>query len=109
MNNPMSSLDWTIIAIYLLAVVGLGVAAAFLRRKNEKGGEGGHYFLAGNTLAWPGHRIGHVRGEYFYCSSRQSRGSGLQVRAGVRQFRVDGRRHCCADGVCDTLFYVSMI
>ncbi len=53
MNSPMSHLDWMIIAIYLLAVVGLGVAAGFLRRKNERGGEGGHYFLAGNTLAWP--------------------------------------------------------
>ena len=49
----MSSLDWVIIALYLLAVVGLGVAAGFLRRTNERGGEGGHYFLAGNTLAWP--------------------------------------------------------
>jgi SSS family solute:Na+ symporter len=49
----MSSLDWLIVGIYLLAVVGLGIAAGFLRRKNEHGGEGGHYFLAGNTLAWP--------------------------------------------------------
>ncbi|MGH7975788.1 MAG: sodium:solute symporter, partial [Limisphaerales bacterium] len=53
MNEPMSHLDWTIIAIYLIAVVGLGVAAGFSRRKNERSGEGGHYFLAGNTLAWP--------------------------------------------------------
>ena len=53
MNTSVSHLDWTIIAIYLLAVVGLGVAAGFLRRKGERGGEGGHYFLAGNTLAWP--------------------------------------------------------
>src|SRR2546430_17606509 len=53
MNSGMGGLDWTIIALYLLGIVGLGVAAAFLRRKNEKGGEGGHYFLAGNTLAWP--------------------------------------------------------
>src|SRR5271168_4220639 len=53
MSEPMSSLDWTIIVIYLIAVVGLGVTAGFLRRKNERGGEGGHYFLAGNTLAWP--------------------------------------------------------
>src|SRR6267142_5884973 len=52
-NNGMSSLDWGIIAIYLLGVVGLGIAAGFLRRKNERGGEGGHYFLAGNTLTWP--------------------------------------------------------
>src|ERR1700735_685300 len=53
MSGPMSNLDWAIIAIYLVAVVGLGVAAGQLRRKNERGGEGGHYFLAGNTLAWP--------------------------------------------------------
>ena len=53
MNNPMAALDWTIIAVYLTAVVGVGLAAGFWRRKNERGGEGGHYFLAGNTLAWP--------------------------------------------------------
>ena len=53
MNTGMSQLDWAIIAIYLLAVVGLGVVAGFMRRKDERGGEGGHYFLAGNTLAWP--------------------------------------------------------
>src|SRR6267142_6529952 len=53
MNNPMSNVDWAIIAIYLLGVVGLGIAAGFLRRKNQTGGEGGHYFLAGNTLRWP--------------------------------------------------------
>ena len=49
----MSHFDWAIIAFYLLGVVGLGIAASFLRRKNEVGGEGGHYFLAGSTLAWP--------------------------------------------------------
>ena len=53
MNPTVGRLDWTLIALYLIAVVGLGVAAGFLRRKNERGGEGGHYFLAGNTLAWP--------------------------------------------------------
>jgi SSS family solute:Na+ symporter len=53
MNAPMGSIDWVIIAVYLLAVVGLGVAAGFMRRKGETGGEGGHYFLAGNTLTWP--------------------------------------------------------
>jgi len=49
----MSSLDWGIIAVYLFAVVGIGIGAGLLRRKGEKGGEGGHYFLAGNTLTWP--------------------------------------------------------
>lgn len=53
MNTPLSHLDWTIIAVYLLAVVGLGVAAGFLHRKGERGGEGRHYFLADNTLKWP--------------------------------------------------------
>ncbi len=53
MNTGMTQLDWGIISLYLLAVVGLGVAAGFLRRKGESGGEGGHYFLAGNTLTWP--------------------------------------------------------
>lgn len=53
MNTRVGLIDWTIIATYLLAVVGLGIAAAFLRRRGERGGEGEHYFLAGNTLAWP--------------------------------------------------------
>jgi hypothetical protein len=29
----MTTIDWTIIAIYLLAVVGLGVAAGLIHRK----------------------------------------------------------------------------
>ncbi|MBI3852064.1 MAG: sodium/solute symporter [Verrucomicrobia bacterium] len=53
MPTRLGLLDWSIIAIYLLGVVGLGVVAGFLRRKGERGGEGGHYFLAGNTLTWP--------------------------------------------------------
>jgi len=50
MTGAMSQLDWGIIAVYLVGVVGLGVAAGFMRRR---GGEGSHYFLAGNTLTWP--------------------------------------------------------
>ncbi|MFO7448243.1 MAG: sodium/solute symporter [Ignavibacteriaceae bacterium] len=46
----MSSLDYSIILIYLIGIVGLGVWAGFQRRK---GGEGSHYFLAGHTLTWP--------------------------------------------------------
>ena len=53
MNNPMSHVDWAIIAIYLLGIVGLGIAAGLLRGKSERGGEVGHYFLADHTLAWP--------------------------------------------------------
>ncbi|HEY4415992.1 MAG TPA: sodium/solute symporter [Verrucomicrobiae bacterium] len=53
MNDSMSHLDWVIIAVYLLAVVGIGVAAGFMRRKPAAGGEGGNYFLAGNSLKWP--------------------------------------------------------
>jgi SSS family solute:Na+ symporter len=53
MTGLMSNFDWAIIAIYFIAVVSLGIVAGLLRRKNERGGEGGHYFLAGNTLKWP--------------------------------------------------------
>lgn len=35
MNTPVSHLDWAIIAIYLFAVVGLGVAAGFLHRNGR--------------------------------------------------------------------------
>lgn len=50
MHGAMSGLDWGIIVAYLVSVVGLGVTAGSLRRR---GGEGSHYFLAGNTLTWP--------------------------------------------------------
>jgi SSS family solute:Na+ symporter len=53
MTSLMSNIDWTIIAIYLIAVVALGVVAGSKRRRGERGGEGGHYFLAGHTLTWP--------------------------------------------------------
>src|SRR6202034_3832858 len=53
MTSLMGNIDWMIITIYLIAVVGLGIAAGSIRQKNERGGEGGHYFLAGNTLACP--------------------------------------------------------
>lgn len=53
MNSSVSGFDWAIIVTYLLAVVGLGIMAGFMRRKGATGGEGGHYFLAGNTLTWP--------------------------------------------------------
>ena len=46
----ITSIDYTIIIVYLVGIVGLGVWAGFRRRK---GGEGSHYFLAGNTLTWP--------------------------------------------------------
>ncbi|HEX7500938.1 MAG TPA: sodium:solute symporter, partial [Polyangia bacterium] len=46
----MTNIDWAIILVYLAGVVGIGIAAGFLRRR---GGEGSHYFLAGNTLTWP--------------------------------------------------------
>jgi solute:Na+ symporter, SSS family len=49
----MSALDGSIIAVYLMAVLGIGIGAGFSRRCGETGGEGGHYFLAGNTLTWP--------------------------------------------------------
>jgi len=46
----ISNLDYGVIIVYLVGIVGLGVWAGFRRRR---GGEGSHYFLAGNTLTWP--------------------------------------------------------
>jgi SSS family solute:Na+ symporter len=53
LNILISPLDWCIIVLYLVGVVGVGFFAGFVRRRGEQGGEGGHYFLAGNTLTWP--------------------------------------------------------
>jgi len=53
MNQLFSTLDWAIIVAYLIGIVGLGVVAGTMRRRQEQGGEGGHYFLAGHTLTWP--------------------------------------------------------
>ena len=50
MSTVLGGWDWAIIVSYLLGVVGIGIAAGFLR---QRGGEGSHYFLAGNTLTWP--------------------------------------------------------
>ncbi|MFO1491883.1 MAG: sodium/solute symporter [Kiritimatiellia bacterium] len=49
----IGGVDITIIIAYLLGVVGLGVFAGFQRGKGKGGGEGGHYFLADNSLKWP--------------------------------------------------------
>ena len=46
----LSRIDILIIAGYLFGIVTLGFWAGSRRRK---GGEGSHYFLAGNTLTWP--------------------------------------------------------
>lgn len=46
----VSPLDLGIIIAYLAGVVGIGVAAGFMRKK---AGEGAHYFLADNSLKWP--------------------------------------------------------
>ena len=46
----MNSVDYIIIIAYLIGVVGLGVYAGFRR---SMVGEGGHYFLADNSLSWP--------------------------------------------------------
>jgi hypothetical protein len=36
MTEPISGLDWTIIAFYLVAVVGLGVSAGLLKRRGGR-------------------------------------------------------------------------
>ncbi|MGA2618002.1 MAG: sodium/solute symporter [Thermoguttaceae bacterium] len=42
--------DLSIVLAYLVGIVALGCFAGRVRRR---GGEGSHYFLAGNTLGWP--------------------------------------------------------
>lgn len=51
MKLAVGSWDMAIIAAYMAGVVALGCYAGFVRRRG--GGEGSHYFLAGNTLTWP--------------------------------------------------------
>jgi SSS family solute:Na+ symporter len=46
----ISNIDVFVIIAYLVGIVGIGVWAGYRRRR---GGEGSHYFLAGNTLTWP--------------------------------------------------------
>lgn len=50
MNTGMTQLDWGIITVYMIVVVGIGVLAGFVRKKS---GAGAHYFLADNSLKWP--------------------------------------------------------
>ncbi|MCC6126098.1 MAG: sodium/solute symporter [Pirellulales bacterium] len=52
MNLQISTFDLCIVLAYLVGIVGLGCYAGMVRRRGG-GGEGGHYFLAGNTLGWP--------------------------------------------------------
>ena len=52
----MTTIDWTIIATYLIAVVGLGCWAGWnARRQGAQHGESvaGDYFMAAHTLRWP--------------------------------------------------------
>lgn len=51
MRLSVGGLDLAVILVYLAGVVAIGCYAGFVRRRG--GGEGSHYFLAGNTLTWP--------------------------------------------------------
>ena len=46
----ITSIDVGVIVAYLVSIVGVGIWAGSRRRR---GGEGSHYFLAGNSLTWP--------------------------------------------------------
>jgi SSS family solute:Na+ symporter len=46
----IGQIDLAIVCIYLVGIVGLGLAAG-IRQRRETGDEG--YFLAGRTLTWP--------------------------------------------------------
>jgi SSS family solute:Na+ symporter len=51
MHLAAGPFDLAVIAVYMAVIVGIGCYAGFVRRRG--GGEGSHYFLAGNTLTWP--------------------------------------------------------
>ena len=52
----ISILDWTIVVVYLVGVVGLGCWAGInAKKKGQQHGESvaGDYFMAAHTLKWP--------------------------------------------------------
>ena len=48
----ISSLDYAIVVLYLLGIVGIGIYAGLKSRKSKS--EAGGYFLAAHALKWPG-------------------------------------------------------
>jgi solute:Na+ symporter, SSS family len=48
----IGSLDYAIVALYLLGIVGIGIYAGLKSRKSKS--EAGGYFLAAHALKWPG-------------------------------------------------------
>lgn len=52
MNTPgiLQAVDFAIVGLYLLVLIGIGYWASFRRKKAA----GDHLFLAGNSLRWPG-------------------------------------------------------
>jgi SSS family solute:Na+ symporter len=49
----MTSLDFAVLAAYLLAVLGIAVFASLIRPRQSSSSEGSHYFLADANLTWP--------------------------------------------------------
>jgi SSS family solute:Na+ symporter len=49
----MTSLDFAILGIYLLAILGIAVIASLVRPRQSSSSEGSHYFLADANLKWP--------------------------------------------------------
>ncbi|HTN20257.1 MAG TPA: sodium:solute symporter [Pelobium sp.] len=49
----IGTLDLTIIILYILAIVGIGLWAGLRGKKNNQSDSAGEYFLAGKSLRWP--------------------------------------------------------
>ncbi len=49
----IGTLDLTIIILYILAIVGIGLWAGLKGKKNNSSDSAGEYFLAGKSLRWP--------------------------------------------------------
>ena len=49
----MTSLDFVVLGLYLLAITGVATFASIVRPKRSGSSEGSHYFLADANLKWP--------------------------------------------------------
>ena len=92
---PIETLDVVVIAVYVVAIVGLGCWAGLRKHSRENAGD---YFLAGKSLRWP------VIGLALFATNISTvhlvslGGRGLHERPGLRQFRVDGAVHTDCSG-----------
>jgi SSS family solute:Na+ symporter len=81
-------LDWSVVAVYFLAVIGLAVWVTLRSRKRESSGDAAGYFLAGRNAGW------FVIGASLFASNIGSEhlvglaGTGARSGVAVGQFEI---------------------